>query len=87
MGGGKEVWRGRSVLATRDGDSGEGRLQQVFCCRVGDETERLYLEEQRERRRFAASLPGTLVRVLVSICYGSVKKHIAHLKMCIVLFL
>lgn len=40
----------------------------------GDETERLYLEEQRERRRFAVSLPGTLVRVLISICYGSVKK-------------
>jgi hypothetical protein len=28
---------------------GEGKLQQVVCCRVGDETEGLDFEEQRER--------------------------------------
>lgn len=37
----------------------EGRLQQV-CCRVRDETGRLYLEKQRGRQRFTISLPPSI---------------------------
>lgn len=42
---------------------GEGRLQQVFGCRAGEETGELDLEEQRERGRSAVSLPASVAGV------------------------
>lgn len=36
MNGGRDVWRGRSVLFT---GVGLKELQLVVCCRAGDETE------------------------------------------------
>jgi hypothetical protein len=41
----------------------QGRVPQVFCFRVSDEAEGVVLEEQREKRRPADSLPGFLVGV------------------------
>lgn len=40
--------RRRSVGFTGDVGRGEGRLQLVFCCRAGDITGRLDLEQRRE---------------------------------------
>lgn len=44
---------------------GEGRLQQGFGCRAGEETGELDLEEQRERGRSAVSLPASVAGVCV----------------------
>lgn len=42
---------------------GEGRLQQGFGCRAGEETGELDLEEQRERGMSAVSLPASVAGV------------------------
>lgn len=44
---------------------GEGRLQQVFGCRAGEETGEWDLEEQRERGRSAVSLHASVAGVCV----------------------
>lgn len=41
-----KVRRGKSIGFTGDTGSREGRLQQVFCCRSGDETWRFDLKKQ-----------------------------------------
>lgn len=46
---------------TEDGCSGQRRVPPVLCCKDGDETRGLNLEEQREKRTCTASLPGFLV--------------------------
>lgn len=50
----------RICLIPRKGSEIEKRLQQVICYRVGDETERLHLEERSKRPRSAVSLPASL---------------------------
>lgn len=47
--GGGEARRGRFVGATGGGGWGKRRLQQVFCCRAGDEPGGSDLEQQKER--------------------------------------
>lgn len=38
-------------------------ITTVFCCRAGDETRGLDLEEQEERQRFPVNLPASLAGV------------------------
>lgn len=58
-------WR-REVRSGRSIGSGEkwkeGKLQQVDCCRAGNETGGLDFEERKERWRSAISLPASLNR-------------------------
>lgn len=45
------------------GSEKKGRTQHVFCCRTGNGTGELDLEEQKEKQRYAVSLPVSLAGV------------------------
>lgn len=52
MSWGKEVWRGRSLLYTGDGGSGEWSMQQMPCFKAGNETNG-FGEEEKEVKIFS----------------------------------
>jgi hypothetical protein len=64
MSWGKEAWGSGSVWSTEKvTEAGRGPTVQVVCCKAGDETGGLVLEELRERWRSIVSLPAFLAGV------------------------
>lgn len=55
--------RSLEFIGHRRGGGDEERLPEVFCCRAGDETRGLDLEEQGEKRRPVGNIPGFLADV------------------------
>lgn len=57
-------------LPPESGTKEQRRLQQVFCCKAGSETEGFRKEEeQRERLRFAVMFSDTLTGVNISVLF------------------
>lgn len=64
------VRRGRTIGSIGEGDKvREGRLQYVFSCRAGDETERLGLGNRDQQSAYLVPWQGVLVNFLISYSF------------------